>query len=227
MAQERDKFGRFKAKRGKVFHSEFNKWSDDSIKVEYNRLRSIALKRNRRAMKSSNAKQLTLPTAKQLGDIKKVRIKVEQLSDELNRSTSTVLGNKQMIKKSVKTFNEKGFKFLTTKNYESFGDFMKKMREEYEITDGTMSERVVEMYNIKKEYRLSEEKIIDNFNIFINNTSKLSKQITDYKNGTAEVSNRKFVNKLIDKAKENEESYTLKAIRKPKDDRRNKKKKKH
>lgn len=227
MAQERDKFGRFKAKRGKVFHSEFNKWSDDSVKVEYNRLRSIALKRNRRAMKSSNAKQLTLPTAKQLGNIKKVRIKVEQLSDELNRSTSTVLGNKQMIKKSVKTFNEKGFKFLTTKNYESFGDFMKKMREEYEITEGTMSERVVEMYNIKKEYKLSEEKIIDNFNMFINNTSKLSKQLTDTKNGTAEVSNKKFVNRLIAKAQENEESYTLKAIRKPKDNRRNKTKKKH
>lgn len=227
MAQERDKFGRFKAKRGKVFHSEFNKWSDESVKVEYNRLRSIALKRNKRAMKSSNVKPLKLPTVTQLGDIKKVRIKVEQLSDELNRSTSTVLGKKQMIKKSVDTFNSKGFKFLTTKNYESFGDFMKAMREEYEITEGTMSERVVEMYNIKKEFRLSEEKIIDNFNMFINNTSKLSKQITDSKNGTAEVSNRKFVNNLIEKAKENEGSYTLKATRKPKDNRRNKKKKKH
>lgn len=225
--QERDKFGRFKAKRGKVFHSEFNKWSDDSVKVEYNRLRSISLKRNRRAMKSSNAKQLTLPTANQLGDIKKVRIKVEQLSDELNRSTSTVLGNKQMIKKSVDTFNDKGFKFLTTKNYESFGDFMKAMREEYEITEGTMSERVVEMYNIKKEFRLSEEKIIKNFNLFLNNTSKLSKQLSDKEKGIAEVSNRKFVNNLIERAKENEESYTLKATRKPKDDRRNKKKKKH
>lgn len=224
---KRDKFGRFKAKRGKVFHSEFNKWSDDSVKVEYNRLRSIALKRNRRAMKSSNAKQLTLPTANQLGNIKKVRIKVEQLSDELNRSTSTVLGKKQMIKKSVDTFNDKGFKFLTTKNYESFGDFMKAMREEYEITEGTMSERLVEMYNIKKEFRLSEEKIIKNFNLFLNNTSKLSKQLSDKEKGIAEVSNRKFVNNLIEKAKENEESYTLKATRKPKDDRRNKKKKKH
>ena len=224
MAQERDKFGRFKAKRGKVFHSDFEKWSDKSIEVEYNRLRSIALKRNKRAMKSTNAKQLTLPTAKQLGNIKKVRIKVEQLSDELNRSTSTVLGNKQMIKKSVDTFNDKGFKFLTIKNYESFGDFMKAMREEYEITEGTMSERVVEMYNIKNEFRLSEKKIVDNFNMFINNTSKLSKQITDSKNGTAEVSNRKFVNKLIEKAQENEENYTLKATRKPKLNRRNKKK---
>lgn len=225
--QERDKFGRFKAKRGKVFHSEFNKWSDESVKVEYNRLRSIALKRNKRAMKSSNVKPLKLPTANQLGDIKKVRIKVEQLSDEINRSTSTVLGKKQMIKKSVDTFNDKGFKFLTTKNYESFGDFMKAMRAEYEITEGTMSERVVEMYNIKKEYRLSEEKIIKNFNLFLNNTSKLSKQLSDTEKGIAEVSNRKFVNNLIEKAKENEESYTLKATRKPKDDRRNKKKKKH
>lgn len=227
MAQERDKFGRFKAKRGKVFHSEFNKWSDDRVKVEYNRLRSIALKRNKRSMKSGNAKPLTLPTANQLGDIKKIRIKVEQMSDELNRSTSTVLGKKQMIKKSVDTFNDKGFKFLTTKNYESFGDFMKAMREEYVITEGTMSERVVEMYNIKKEFRLSEEKIIKNFNLFLNNTSKLSKQLSDKEKGIAEVSNRKFVNNLIEKAKENEESYTLKATRKPKDNRRNKKKKKH
>lgn len=225
--QERDKFGRFRAKRGKVFHSEFNKWSDNSVKVEYNRLRSIALKRNKRAMKSSNVKPLTLPTANQLGDIKKVRIKVEQLSDELNRSTSTVLGKKQMIKKSVNTFNDKGFKFLTTKNYESFGDFMKAMRAEYEITEGTMSERVVEMYNIKKEYRLSEEKIIKNFNLFLNNTSKLSKQLSDNEKGIAEVSNRNFINNLIEKAQENEESYTLKATRKPKDNRRNKTKKKH
>lgn len=225
--QERDKFGRFRAKRGKVFHSEFNKWSDNSVKVEYNRLRTIALKRNKRAMKSSNVKPLTLPTANQLGDIKKVRIKVEQLSDELNRSTSTVLGKKQMIKKSVDTFNDKGFKFLTTKNYESFGDFMKAMRAEYEITEGTMSERVVEMYNIKKEYRLSEEKIIKNFNLFLNNTSKLSKQLSDNEKGIAEVSNRKFINNLIEKAQENEESYILKATRKPKDNRRNKTKKKH
>lgn len=219
MAQERDKFGRFKAKRGKVFHSEFNKWSDKSVEVEYNRLRSIALKRNKRAMKSSNAKQLTLPTAKQLGDIKKVRLKVEQMSDELNRSTSTVLGNKQMIKKSVKTFNEKGFKFLTTKNYESFGDFMKKMRAEYEITEGTMSERVVEMYNLKKEYKLSEKKIIDNFNMFINNTSKLSKHLKDE---DTKITNKEYINSLISEA--NNESYTFKATRKPKTNRRNKKK---
>lgn len=220
--QERDKFGRFRAKRGKVFHSEFNKWSDDSVKVEYNRLRSIALKRNKRAMKSSNVKPLALPTAKQLGDIKKVRLKVEQMSDELNRSTSTVLGKKQMIKKSVNTFNEKGFKFLNTKNYESFGDFMKKMRAEYEITEGTMSERVVEMYNLKKEYKLSEKKIIDNFNIFINNTSKLSKHLKDE---DTKITNKEYINSLIGEA--NEESYSLKATRKPKDNRRNKTKKKH
>ena len=219
MAPERDKFGRFKAKRGKVFHSDFEKWSDKSVEVEYNRLRSIALKRNKRAMKSSNAKKLTLPTAKQLGNIKTVRIKVEQLSDTLNQSTSTVLGKKQMIKKSVATFNNKGFKFLNTKNYESFGKFMQKMRAEYEITEGTMSERVVEMYNLKKEYKLSEKKIIDNFNLFINNTSKLSKNLKDE---DTTISNKEYINSLISEV--NNESYTLKATRKPKSSRRNKKK---
>ena len=222
MSQDRDKYGRFKAKRGKVYHSEFNKWSDKSIEVEYNRLRSIALKRNKRAMKSRGAKTLSLPTAKQIGDIRIIRIKVEQMSDKYNRSTSTVLGEKKMIKASLKTLNNKGFDFLNKKNYKSFGRFMKKMRAEYDITKGDMSERLVELFNLKKEYKQTYDDIIDNFNIFLNNTSKLSKQLLDTEKGIAEVSNKDFINTLISKGDQND--YIYKATRKPKSNRRNKKK---
>lgn len=220
--QERDKFGRFKAKRGKVYHSDFEKWSDKSIEVEYNRLRSIALKRNKRAMKSRGAKPLSLPTAKQIGDIRTIRIKVEQMSDKYNRSTSTVLGEKKMIKASLETLNNKGFDFLNKKNYKSFGRFMKKMRAEYDITKGDMSERLVELFNLKKEYKQTYDDIIDNFNIFLNNTSKLSKQLSDTEKGLAKVSNKDYIEKLISKGEQND--YIYKATRKPKTNRRNKKK---
>lgn len=223
MAQERDEYGRFKAKRGKVYHSVLNKWSDEGAIAEYNRLRSIALKRNKRAVKTRNAKPLQLPTAKQIGDIKTIRIKVEQLSDKLNQSTSTVLGEKQMIQKSVKALRKKGFKFLNKKNYKSFGRFMKKMREEYDIVKGTMSERLVEIFNLKKEYKQNYDDIIENFNIYLNNTSKLSKQVTDNKKGVAEQSNKEYLEELIGKGEEND--YILKARRIPKDERRNRKKK--
>lgn len=220
--QERDKFGRFKAKRGKVYHSDFEKWSDKSIEVEYNRLRSIALKRNKRAMKSRGAKPLSLPTAKQIGDIRTIRIKVEQMSDKYNRSTSTVLGEKKMIKASLETLNNKGFDFLNRNNYKSFCRFMKKMRAEYDITKGDMSERLVELFNLKKEYKQTYDDIIDNFNIFLNNTSKLSKQLKDTAKGIAEVTNKDYINDLISKGEQND--YIYKATRKPKTNRRNKKK---
>ena len=217
--QERDKYGRFKAKRDKIYHSTLNKWSDEGVKVEYNRLRSIALKRNKRAVKSRNAKPISLPTAKQIGDIHTIRIKVEQMSDKYNRSTSTVLGRKKMINKSVKTFQDKGFKFINKKNYDSFGNFMKHMREQYDITKGDMSERFVELFNIKKEYNQTYKDIEENFDLFINNTSKLSKQLA---RGEDSKSNKAYLNKLIQEGTQND--FIYKIARKPKSNRRNKKK---
>ena len=218
--QERDKYGRFKAKRGKVYHSTLNKWSDEGIKVEYNRLRSIALKRNKRAVKSRNAKPLSLPTAKQIGDISELRIKVEQMSAEYTAEYKTVLGNKKMINKAVKTFQDKGFKFINKKNYNDFGNFMKRMRAQYDITKGDMSERFVELFNIKKEYNQTYRDIEENFDIFINNTSKLSKQIA---RGEDAKSNKAYLDMLIQEGAQNDDFiYTL--TRKPKSNRRNKKK---
>lgn len=218
--QERDKYGRFKAKRGKVYHSTLNKWSDEGVKAEYNRLRSIALKRNRRAVKSRGVKPLSLPTAKQLGDINVIRVRVEQMSDDVNRSTSTVLGYKKMINNAVKTFQDKGFKFINKKNYNAFGNFMKRMREQYDITKGDMSERFVELFNIKNEYKQTYKDIEENFDVFINNTSKLSKQIA---RGEDAKSNKAYLDMLIQEGTQNDDFiYTI--TRKPKSNRRNKKK---
>lgn len=218
--QERDKYGRFKAKRGKVYHSTLNKWSDEGVKAEYNRLRSIALKRNKRAVKSRGVKPLSLPTAKQLGDINVIRVRVEQMSDDINRSTSTVLGYKKMINHAVKTFQDKGFKFINKKNYTAFGKFMKHMREQYDITRGDMSERFVELFNIKNEYKQTYKDIEENFDVFINNTSKLTRQIA---RGKDEKSNKDYLENLIHEGVQSDTFiYTIK--RKSKLVRRNKKK---
>lgn len=218
--QERDKYGRFKAKRGKVYHSTLNKWSDEGVKAEYNRLRSIALKRNRRAVKSRGVKPLSLPTAKQLGDINVIRVRVEQMSDDVNRSTSTVLGQKKMINHAVKTFQDKGFKFINKKNYNAFGNFMKHMREQYDITKGDMSERFVELFNIKNEYKQTYKDIEENFDVFINNTSKLTRQLA---RGKDLKSNRDYLENLIHEGVQSDTFiYTVK--RKSRPIRRNKKK---
>ena len=218
--QERDKYGRFKAKRGKVYHSTLNKWSDEGVKAEYNRLRSIALKRNRRAVKSRGVKPLSLPTAKQLGDINVIRVRVEQMSDDVNRSTSTVLGYKKMINNAVKTFQNKGFKFINKKNYTAFGKFMKHMREQYDITKGDMSERFVELFNIKNEYKQTYKDIEENFDVFINNTSKLTRQIA---RGKDEESNKDYLENLIHEGVQSDTFiYTIK--RKSRPIRRNEKK---
>lgn len=218
--QERDKYGRFKAKRSKVYHSTLNKWSDEGVKAEYNRLRSIALKRNKRAVKSRGVKPLSLPTAKQLGDINVIRVRVEQMSDDVNRSTSTVLGQKKMINHAVKTFQDKGFKFINKKNYIAFGKFMKHMREQYDITSGDMSERFVELFNIKNEYKQTYKDIEENFDVFINNTSKLTRQIA---RGKDEKSNKDYLENLIHEGVQSDTFiYTIK--RKSKLVRRNKKK---
>lgn len=218
--QERDKYGRFKAKRGKVYHSTLNKWSDEGVKAEYNRLRSIALKRNRRAVKSRGVKPLSLPTAKQLGDINVIRVRVEQMSDDVNRSTSTVLGYKKMINNAVKTFQNKGFKFINKKNYTAFGKFMKHMREQYDITKGDMSERFVELFNIKNEYKQTYKDIEENFDVFINNTSKLTRQIARCKD---EESNKDYLENLIHEGVQSDTFiYTIK--RKSRSIRRNEKK---
>lgn len=220
MAQERDKYGRFKAKRGKLYHSTLNKWSDESVKTEYNRLRSIALKRNKRAVKSRNAKPISLPTARQIGDISDIRIKVEQMSAEYTAEYRTVLGNKKMINKAVKTFQDKGFKFINKKNYNDFGNFMKRMRQQYDITKGDMSERFVELFNIKKEYNQTYKDIEENFDLFINNTSKLSKQLA---RGEDSKSNKAYLDKLIQEGTQNDD-YIYTFTRKPKSTRRNRKK---
>ena len=142
------------------------------------------------------------------------------MSAEYTAEYKTVLGNKRMINKAVKTFQDKGFKFINKKNYNDFGNFMKRMRQQYDITKGDMSERFVELFNIKKEYNQTYKDIEENFDLFINNTSKLSKQLA---RGEDSKSNKAYLDKLIQEGTQNDDYiYTL--TRKPKSTRRNRKK---
>lgn len=107
-------------------------WTPENIKQEYTRLRKIAEKRLNRMAKSeigrasrtyrTNKDRFKPMSEMTLGQTK---IMLHEVSRMISAKTGTLSGIKAARAKSIKTFREHGYEFVTEENYNEFGEFMR------------------------------------------------------------------------------------------------------
>lgn len=132
---------------------ESGQFSEQELRKEYSRLRSIALKRFQRLKTSEfstgekvpyNYRAEQYPTLKELDEGELV-FKLRDLAAVVSSRRSTIYGLQDIRRESVETIQEKGVEWVTEKNWQSFADFMKQTRE---MTIGRMfdSDRAVDIF---------------------------------------------------------------------------------
>lgn len=111
-------------------------WTPETIKQEYTRLRKIAEKRlNTMAKSEIGRESRTYRTNKDrfkpvsemtLGQTK---IMLHEVSKMISAKTGTLSGIKAARAKSIQTFREHGYEFVTEENYNEFGEFMREWKD--------------------------------------------------------------------------------------------------
>lgn len=164
----------------------------EDLRKEYSRLRSIADKRIKRMGKSEwNDSQIYLENRegfKTLKDIKtdaELRHEFSNLARFVTSERGTVSGQNKIRKETVKTLKDRGYDFVTVKNFRDFAEFMEyartsnlgklydsdKVAEVYETEEkkGTDPEELRKAYDKWREEQKPQEKVQ-------NNSKKDSKQ---------------------------------------------------
>lgn len=111
------------------------KKSTKEILHEYARLRKIANKRLKRALKNPELKNLNIIKANRKG-FKALRgyahgTIAKGLADVykfLNTPETTLKGYRAKVKQTIESLNAAGFEFINSRNLKEFGDFMDTMR---------------------------------------------------------------------------------------------------
>lgn len=110
--------------------------TEKALNREYSRLRAVAVKRLQR-LGNSEFRDYRIFKSYQ-GVFKKIaefenRTELEytfaELYNFLNKSTSTITGQKKRKAKTITTFHERGYTFINSENYKSVIDFFDRMKE--------------------------------------------------------------------------------------------------
>jgi len=122
------------------------------IRKEYSRLRSIARKRIERLSKSEwNDSQIYLQnkdgfkTLKNIKSDRELRHEFSQLARFVTSDRGSASGQNKIRKNTVETLRDRGYDFVTVKNFREFGEFMEyaRMATANRLYD---SERVANVY---------------------------------------------------------------------------------
>lgn len=171
------------------------------IRKEYTRLRDISQKRLKRMSQTiwrrSQTFKRNVSHYPKLADIKsesELAARLSDLSRFIMSQSSTVSGQEQQMKKSLKTLHEnEGYEFVTKENYLEFGEFMEEYRfqrldEEYDSGDAA------ETFNVLEAHRVDPSKVKEDFEFWLSNREILE-QLPEGKGGT--ILEKTLKNRLI------------------------------
>ena len=177
-------------------------WTDQLLRSEYSRLRSIARKRLERlernepesyAYKKNVGKY---PSARGMSteDIKRV---MPQLAKFIAAKTGSVTGIRKQRKAAIATLQEAGNWFITMDNYKQFSDFMALWRAEDNGKRQTWgSDEVVQTFQWSYEHGIEAEDIKGNFDRFMRQQKKLDTYVKKQSEQGKEVSTQDILDKF-------------------------------
>ena len=154
--------------------------SSKELRAEYSRLRSIARKRLERFKASPYTGRSTLYLEYKnvftaLPDIKRERTvarKLVQVAKFLSMETSSVSGYRAARKRRIAALRERGYTWISEKNFDLFTDFMEFNRA-IRKGGGYDSERILELVREVDSKKLNPNDILDEFEFWVSNIDTL------------------------------------------------------
>lgn len=156
--------------------------AEKAIREEYTRLRDISQKRLKRMAKdpifSKSDTYLknveNFPKLKDITSPEMLADKLADLSSYISQKTSTIVGAKEVMYKSLETLHANEYTFVTPEKYLEFGKFMEEYRfqiqdEEYDSGDAA------ETYGVLEKHKIPVEQIKNDFEYWIANRETLDK----------------------------------------------------
>ena len=155
--------------------------TEGQLRKEYSRLRSIARKRLERMDNTEwESTQVYRYNRKKFVPLKEVKSErdLRHLLSDVARyvasDRSTITDLKKERKQAVSTLNERGYEFVTEKNYRKFADFMEYARTA-NIGRLRDSDRVAQFYEFAEKKKLQGKELADAFRSWSKNQRKLDK----------------------------------------------------
>lgn len=167
-------------------------WTEQEMRKEYSRLRSIARKRLERfegtEWVTTQTYKKNVGKYKAMADIKNIVELKKLLSDVayfVDASTGSVSGLRRQRKRAIATLNDDGYDFVYTANFKDFTDFMEDMRAE-KLAKIYDSSQLTEVFEAARSKGLKTEELLKEFEFWYKNRKKLKDMeiITD-KSGNA------------------------------------------
>ena len=171
-------------------------WTEQAMRKEYSRLRSIARKRLERfeGTEWQDSKTYTKNAGKYkpLAEISgKTELK-RLLSDVaffVDASTGSVRGLQRKRRKYIETVHKMGYKWVNTRNYKEFTQFMDEAINK-KLAGMFDSEQVATVYKVARKKKISSEELFKNFTFWYANQDPLNNMPELYnKNGSTANSN--------------------------------------
>lgn len=177
-------------------------WTEQLIRSEYSRLRSIAQKRLVRlernepesyAYKKNVGKY---PAARETSTEDIIKL-MPQLAKFIAAKTGSVTGIRQQRRAAVEALQEAGNWFITMDNYKQFSDFMALWRaEDSGKKQSWGSDEVVQVFQWSYEQGINAEDIKGNFDRFMRQQKKLETYVKQQSEKGKEVSTQDILNKF-------------------------------
>lgn len=149
------------------------KWTEKELRQEYSRLRSVANKRIDRLLKSefsdSEAAQQNdgkFVTLSEIKDLHELAAKVNEVVRFLNAKSSTVTGQKEIRRQTIKSLSEAGID-IPEKDYAEFGRYMEWARRTF--SPDFDSEQAADIYTSAKFRGVSINVVMSNYKTFKEN----------------------------------------------------------
>ncbi len=141
--------------------SALKKWSETDIRKEYARLRSVYQKRIKRLENSEFASTEFydkyagyFPKTRNIEDERSMRYLLSEMSRFIESPMSTIKGQREYVRKNLKTLKENGYDFINESNFQDFAEFMETVRT-VAIESLYDSDRIANIFREENEKRKS------------------------------------------------------------------------
>jgi hypothetical protein len=152
-----------------------------AVRKEYTRLRDISQKRLKRLKAAGlDDTQAYLKNYKHYPKLKDIKSDAElasrlsDLSRFITAKASTVSGQKDIMKKSLTTLHDNGYKFVNEGNFRDFGKFMEEYRNQM-LDMSYDSGDAADLYGVVVKHQLDPEKVKADFEFWLENLDKAQK----------------------------------------------------
>lgn len=152
-----------------------------AVRKEYTRLRDISKKRLKRlkaaGLDDTQAYLRNYKHYPKLKDIKsdsELAARLSDLARFITAKAATVSGQKDIMRKSLTTLHDNGYKFVNEENFRNFGKFMEEYR--HQKLDMTYdSGDAADLYGVVVKHQLDPEKVKADFEFWLENLDRAEK----------------------------------------------------